>query len=764
VNAYLLLPLIQTFISLVLIAVVLRGHLQSFTHRLFSLFLLGLAIWGVMIFGMRASPDIGYAYSWERWLITMAPFTSVFFYHFAVRYTETRVNKFLLPFLYLTCLLFLPLAATGLVVSGMQIKPYGYAPIFGPAMTFHLLFNYGMFMMALLTFIRAYRISSDAEQRNRAAYIIIGMVFSFIGATFDILPIFGLPLYPGYIIGNILFCFLTVVAIVRYNLLDIHVVLRKSAAYALMSTIVSAPFAAAFLVATTLFNGGTFPTWGYILLLVALAIALPQLWQRVQRLVDRWFYRDRYNYLKALENFSRETQSLTDFASLGSTMVNLIAKALRSSSVYLLLPLPRGRDFTTAFSFGADNAHMIRLKRLGALVKWLERSNSMLSYEDIEIIPQLQSLTSEEKQRLQQVGAELIVPLKIPTGQLSGVLILGEKLSEQPYTGEDKQLIFTISSQISTNLENARLYIESQQEVEERKRAEEEIRASEERYRYLFENLNDAAFLADAETGQILETNKQGEVLLGMSRNEIRGMHQSALHPLDKMEEYKQRFATHVAKGRIADNEGEVIRKDGTIVPVLISALSLTFHGRHLILGLFHDITARKIAEEKERQLQQEVYRSSRLASIGELAAGVAHEINNPLTGVVGFSQRLLRKTSDEEVKRGLEIVHNEALRAAKIIQNLLTFARHSEPTKQYSDINGILQSALELRAYELKTGNIEVITDLVPSLSRALVDSHQIQEVFLNIILNAEQAMTEAHGRGKLTVKTEEIKNLICR
>ena len=179
-------------------------------------------------------------------------------------------------------------------------------------------------------------------------------------------------------------------------------------------------------------------------------------------------------------------------------------------------------------------------------------------------------------------------------------------------------------------------------------------------------------------------------------------------------------------------------------------------------LSMFRDLTDRKQAEEREKELQQELSVSMRLAAAGELAAGVAHEINNPLTGILGFSERLLRKSTDEEIRRDLERIHNEAQRIIKVMNNLRTFTHHREPEKQYSDINDILQMTLELRAYELKTGNIEVVTDFAPSLPEIEVDSNQIQEVFLNIILNAEQAMTEAHGGDKLTIKTGKIKDYV--
>ena len=153
-TTYLLLPLIQTLFCLVLVAVVLRGHFRSFVHRLFCLFLLGLAIWGVVIFGMRASPDIENAYLWERALIPLGPFISVLFYHFSVRYTVTKTNGWTIHLLYAICLLFIPLAMTDLVFRGMQIRPYGYAPILGPVLPFWLLFSYVLLMMALLAFTR----------------------------------------------------------------------------------------------------------------------------------------------------------------------------------------------------------------------------------------------------------------------------------------------------------------------------------------------------------------------------------------------------------------------------------------------------------------------------------------------------------------------------------------------------------------------------------------------------------------------------------
>jgi signal transduction histidine kinase len=759
-STYLLLPLIQTLFCLVLIAIVLRGHSRSFAHRLFSLFLLGLVIWGIVIFGMRASPDLEHAYFWERILIPLAPLVSVLFYHFSIRYTATKIKRWLLPFLYVVCLCFVPLATTDLVFSGMQLKSYGYAPVLGPAAAFYMLFSLAVQLMSLLIFIKAYRTSFYAEERNRAAYISIGVIVATVGGFFDALPVFGLPLYPGLIIGSIVFCLLTTVAIVRYNLLDIRVVLRKGTAYVLTSAVLAVPFIVIFLIATRVFTEVNFPLWAYFVVAITLALILPQLWQWVQRGVDRWYYRDRYDYLKALETFSRQTQSLTSSTRLGSTMVNLLAKALRSSNVYLLQPFPPGNDFTTVYPNGKSNPTPdIHLKNGGALVKWLERSNSMLSYKDIEIIPQLHGTTFEEKRILQQVGAELISPLKSPTGQLSGILILSKKLSEQPYNSEDKQLVYTICNQMSTNLENERLYNGSQHELKERKLAEEELQTEKNKLQSVIDAMADGLVIADKDYN-IIYQNEPTRIIYGdQTGGKCYRVYEGRDNVCDgcPVEKALMDGKSHTSERKVIAPSGETFFWENTANPVRDARGEVV-----ACLEVGRNITERKQAEEREKELQKELLLSSRLASIGELAAGVAHQLNNPLTCVLGFSQRLLRKITDQEANQDLRKIYGEAERAAKIVQNLLVFARHREPKKGYSDVNNIVQSALELRAYELKTSNIEVVTDLATNLPEIMLDFHQIQEVFLNLILNAEQAMTEADGGGKLIIKTEKNKRYI--
>ncbi|MDP6438013.1 MAG: PAS domain-containing sensor histidine kinase [Candidatus Brocadiia bacterium] len=156
---------------------------------------------------------------------------------------------------------------------------------------------------------------------------------------------------------------------------------------------------------------------------------------------------------------------------------------------------------------------------------------------------------------------------------------------------------------------------------------QEALQESEEKYRRLFEGLNDAAFVADAQTGVILEANARAETLLGRTREEIVGMHQIELHPPAEAARYREKFASHAAKGRVAEQDADVLRKDGTVVPVAISAATMTLGGRYLMLGLFRDITEQRRLEREflnlgasiQRRIGQDLH-----GSLGQVLTGIA--------------------------------------------------------------------------------------------------------------------------------------------
>jgi CheY-like chemotaxis protein len=133
----------------------------------------------------------------------------------------------------------------------------------------------------------------------------------------------------------------------------------------------------------------------------------------------------------------------------------------------------------------------------------------------------------------------------------------------------------------------------------------------------------------------------------------------------------------------------------------------------------------------------------------------VAHELNNPLATILSWAERLAERPADDKTRRGLDVIRSESERAARIVRNLLTFARKRQTTRLMVDLNEVMRETLALRAYEQRTNNIVVTETLAPSLPPVFVDSHQIKQVILNLVINAEQAMISTKGGGVLTVRT---------
>jgi CheY-like chemotaxis protein len=166
-------------------------------------------------------------------------------------------------------------------------------------------------------------------------------------------------------------------------------------------------------------------------------------------------------------------------------------------------------------------------------------------------------------------------------------------------------------------------------------------------------------------------------------------------------------------------------------------------------------VSERKKLEDQTRDLYHQLLQAEKLAALGQTISGVAHELNNPLATILTWAERLSARPVDEKTKRGLETILSESERAAKIVRNLLTFARKRQSTRTMVDLNHVVRETLTLRSYEQRITNITIVDALASGLPQVFADAHQVQQVLLNLIINAEQAMLTAHGRGTLVVRS---------
>jgi len=302
-------------------------------------------------------------------------------------------------------------------------------------------------------------------------------------------------------------------------------------------------------------------------------------------------------------------------------------------------------------------------------------------------------------------------------------------------------------------------------DITERKRAEEALRQSEGKYRTILKQMEDSYFEVDL-AGNITFVNDATCRNLGYSMEELLGVNYRGFTAEDDVKHVYEAFNQVFRTGE--PNKGflwKVIRKDGSVgfAEASVSLLRSQVGGIIGFRGVGRDITERQQAEDDRRQLELKAQATSRLASVGEMAAGVAHEINNPLTAVTGYAQLLMdREDIPADIRSDLEAINDGARRVAGIVQRLLAFSRQTKPERKLVDINELIESTLVLRAYHLKVNNIEVVTRLAPDLLETVADPGQIQQVLLNLIVNAETEMKLAHGKGKLAITTEKKDNTI--
>jgi len=360
--------------------------------------------------------------------------------------------------------------------------------------------------------------------------------------------------------------------------------------------------------------------------------------------------------------------------------------------------------------------------------------------------------------------------LKLARGRNPDLVQTYERVVEHGITERTRELTFIrkdgkrayldVRVQAVRNEEGGIIAFEGiMRDITERRKMEEALKRNEQNYRVLFESTIDGMFVVDVETMKVVLANQALARMFGSDSVEdgIGGNPLDNVHPDDR-----DRLIEIFAKGEFGKGLSEIrefrgITKDGREIWVSAMGTRIEYEGKVADLVSLRDITERKRMEEEKQKMEEQLLLTGRLAAVGELAAGVAHELNNPITAIKGFAQLLTaREDLDETTRKDLDTIYRESQRAAKITQNLLSFARRHEPEKHPISINDVIENILEMQEYLMKVNNIELEVELDPDLPKTMADFHQMQQVFVNIINNAEQAMVETHGKGRLLIKTQ--------
>ena len=532
-------------------------------------------------------------------------------------------------------------------------------------------------------------------------------------------------------------------AIVRYRLMDVEVIVKRTLGYVAAVAAVAAIYVVLLQGFTRLFSDED-AGYNWILAAVVTVIALllaPAVKQAIQDGLDRAFYRDRYDYRRALVGFARDLNSDLDLNRLADRLVSRVVETLVVDRMALMLANEDGTEFAPVSAAGFSEAPpaLTSMTDVGTRLG----SGSIVMLDD----PIAASgYAPEEVATWHGAGLSYFIPCVSNEGTIA-VLALGRKDTGEPLNSEDTSLLAAVAGQIATALENARLYRQLHAKAAELDR----LHTFNEN---ILESLDDGLLVANLDD-RIVRWNRALEQMYGIAPVAAIGRTLDDVFDAgvaDAIRAARRDTALGAATSRIrlqgrGDRVTSAMVVDATIVPLRASqAVAPTTVGTIVIL---QDVTRRV---ELEEQLQI----SEKMASIGLLAAGVAHEVNTPLTGISSFTQMLLEGADPDDSRTHLlEKIERQTFRAAKIVNGLLNLARPA-PTATGEmapvDVNVVVTDVLSLLEHQFALQNVKVRRELSDRRIVVVGFEHKLQQVFLNLFLNAKDAMPKG---GWLSVVT---------
>ncbi len=655
------------------------------------------------------------------------------FLHFALAFAEerpARLRRWLYSFIYLPGAALLTLqflaisrwSATGILKTRLDQLGMGYLAAY--------------YLFAALVFFSNYRHQDNPLRRQQLKWLTRGTLLTAIPLTvLNVIPyLAGFPV-PAILtkITGIFLVFLPLTfswAIVRYRLMDVDLIFKRGVTYTLATAALVGLYFAAVAVAAEQFHT-RLPragAWGLIAAIIVTAQLFEPLKRAIQDRVDRVFDRRRYDYRHTLIEFGRGLSSQTDLRALLSSIVDRLPKTLLVARVAIFFPEASGR-----YKLMAGHG----LPQQLSSAEGSSESNLDLRFLDfdqpdagshifLENPQQALHLSDGERRAAALLDLNYYLPCRLQEKTIA-IIGLGRTTDDNFLSSEDVELLESLASYIGIAIQNARLYASLEQKISEYERLKEFNEN-------IVESINVGIFAVDLEE-RIESWNAQMEVMYALPRQEAVRQLLSEVLPAEFVSEFsrlKHAPGVHnLYKFRLQTRTGETRIANMAIAPLV----SRNFHvvGRIILVD---DITERM---ELEAQLAQ----ADKLSSIGLLAAGVAHEVNTPLAVISSYTQMLSKQVRDDQrVAPLLDKITQQTFRASEIVNGLLNFSRTSGTEFRELNLNDVIADTLKLLEHQFHTSQVRLETSLDRDLPYILGNPGKLQQVFLNLFLNAKDAM----------------------
>jgi two-component system NtrC family sensor kinase len=529
-------------------------------------------------------------------------------------------------------------------------------------------------------------------------------------------------------------------AIIRYRLIDVEVIVRRGTAYFLTSSMLLAFYLFLVLVIGKGLQWAA-PDAGFIIIsLAALGIAMlfAPVRNAIQARLDRFFYKERFDDRSSLLEFARSLSSEISLGRLSRTILDRVSKTFQMQQTALFLADGRYAGFyrltdATGIRSGADSLQLFR-------VEDLIDGNS--AHQGMEI--ERQGRLHRAHPNLVRDGLFYLQELKL-RGRRIGMIALGQLPGEAHFSTEDLDLLDALADYAAIALENANLY----RSVEMKAMELERLKVYTEN---IIESVNVAIVALDLQ-GKITSCNRAFETLYHVTREQILGSRIEDLLPADVLAAIRKitgtngwgeiRSVGNIFKMYLEDRQSEKLIVNLSVIPLVDST---DMNSGSLVV--MDDVTANV-------RLQDQLLQSEKLSSIGLLAAGIAHEVNTPITGISSYTQMLLKNTPESDSRKSiLEKIEKQTFRAAEIVNGLLNFARVNGSEYKDLDLNQLIQESISLLDHQMKNSHIQLDPHLDTSIPLIYGNSGKLQQVFVNLLLNARDAMPSG---GEVRIQTSK-------
>ncbi len=674
------------------------------------------------------------------------------FLHFALSFPEERIRsirRMLLPLVYAPGAALLGLwlyainfwEATGLLKHRLDQVGTGYDAAF--------------YVLAATLFMSSYRRADTPLLRQQLKWLTRGALLAVLPFTllYAIPFLFDLrmPSLLTKLAGlSLVFLPLTFAwAIVRYRLMDTDLIFKRGVAYTLATALLlGAYFGIIALIAEVVHTRlpetmSRMREGALVVAILVTAAVFDPLKRRIQGWVDRAFDRQRYDYRKALVEFGRELSSETDLRALLESIVERLPHTLLVSRVAVFLADAHGALRLAAAHGLPPEAGTVQIQGgPGSLDLSFLNFDAATDHSHIflENAAQALHLSESERQTAALLDLNYYLPCRVQDGAKTrtiAVIGLGRTVGGDFLSSEDVELLESLASYIGIALQNASLYARLEEKISEFERLKEFNEN-------IVESINVGILAIDLDD-RIESWNAQMEAMYALSRGEALGQPLRAVFPAefaDALDSFRNESGVHnLYKFPLTTRAGEQRTANIAVAPLL--SRDFVVVGR---IVLVDDITERV-------SLEGQLAQADKLSSIGLLAAGVAHEINTPLAVISSYAQMLSKQMrGDQRLGPVLEKITQQSFRASEIANGLLNFSRTSTTEFRETNLNQVIRDTLSLLEHQFKTAQVQVELNLADDLPPIHGNPGKLQQVFLNLMLNAKEAMP---GGGQLRIST---------